>query len=150
MPSYLIGPQLDNGAVSCLCVFNVCSKVNFQTRKEQVSAEYVDFVRLAHFNKPHSMVFQSTRIPRECSFGWETFRHRGYLRFRGSIAGREFLRLQKVTSFSVHDIILVDTPASHLVLDTVEDCEVYNVAIRGGNEGGLDGIDITYCERLGP
>jgi rhamnogalacturonan hydrolase len=33
-------------------------------------------------------------------------------------------------------------PAFHLVLETVSDGEVYNLIIRGGNEGGLDGIDV--------
>lgn len=61
----------------------------------------------------------------------------------GTSTTTRLLSLQKVTSFSVHDIILVDAPASHLVLDTFEDGEVYNVAIRGGNEGGLDSIGIT-------
>lgn len=32
--------------------------------------------------------------------------------------------------------------AFHLVLDTCTGGEVYNLIIRGGNEGGLDGIDV--------
>lgn len=32
--------------------------------------------------------------------------------------------------------------AFHLVLDTATNGEVYNMIIRGGNEGGLDGIDV--------
>jgi hypothetical protein len=33
-------------------------------------------------------------------------------------------------------------PAFHLILDTCTGGEVYNLIIRGGNEGGLDGIDV--------
>ena len=40
----------------------------------------------------------------------------------------------------VSDLLLA--PAFHLVLDTVQSGEVYNLIIRGGNEGGLDGIDV--------
>jgi rhamnogalacturonan hydrolase len=32
--------------------------------------------------------------------------------------------------------------AFHLILDTVTNGEIYNVIIRGGDEGGLDGIDV--------
>ncbi|KAL9111528.1 MAG: hypothetical protein Q9227_004016 [Pyrenula ochraceoflavens] len=56
--------------------------------------------------------------------------------------GPRLLRLQSVTDFSFHDVALVDSPAFHLVMDTAENGEVYNTIIRGGNEGGLDGIDV--------
>jgi len=59
-----------------------------------------------------------------------------------SISGPRLLRFFKVTNFSVHDIILVDSPSFHFSLDTCENGEVYNMAIRGGNEGGLDGVDV--------
>jgi hypothetical protein len=36
----------------------------------------------------------------------------------------------------------VPAPAFHLILDTCTGGEVYNMIIRGGNEGGLDGIDV--------
>ena len=61
---------------------------------------------------------------------------------QGSISGPRILRFYEVTNFSVHDIVLVDSPAFHFTLDTCQNGEVYNMAIRGGNEGGLDGIDI--------
>lgn len=55
----------------------------------------------------------------------------------------EHLSLQfEVTNFAIHDIALVDSPAFHLTLDTCNQGEVYNMIIRGGNEGGLDGIDL--------
>jgi rhamnogalacturonan hydrolase len=56
--------------------------------------------------------------------------------------GPRLLRLYDVTSFAIHDIALVDSPAFHLTLDTCNQGEVYNTIIRGGNEGGLDGIDL--------
>lgn len=36
----------------------------------------------------------------------------------------------------------MDAPALHFVLDTCDKGEVYNMLIRGGNKGGLDGIDV--------
>lgn len=56
--------------------------------------------------------------------------------------GPRLLRLYDVTSFSIHDIALVDSPAFHLTLDTCNQGEVYNSIIRGGNQGGLDGVDV--------
>ncbi|EPQ52649.1 Rhamnogalacturonase A [Gloeophyllum trabeum ATCC 11539] len=61
---------------------------------------------------------------------------------QGSITGPRILRLYAVTSFSVHDIVLVDAPAFHFVMDTCTNGEVYNMAIRGGDHGGLDGVDV--------
>lgn len=60
----------------------------------------------------------------------------------GSTSGPRILRTYEVTDFSVHDIALVDSPVFHFSMDTCTNGEVYNMAIRGGNEGGLDGIDI--------
>ena len=60
----------------------------------------------------------------------------------GSISGPRILRLYQVQNFSVHDIILVDSPAFHFSMDTNSNGEVYNMAIRGGDHGGLDGIDV--------
>lgn len=60
----------------------------------------------------------------------------------GSISGPRLLRFYEVENFSVHDIALTDSPAFHFSLDTCSNGEIYNMAIRGGNEGGLDGIDI--------
>ncbi|KAF2111278.1 RGase A [Lophiotrema nucula] len=61
---------------------------------------------------------------------------------QGSRTGARILRLYKVTNFSVHDVVLVDAPAFHFSMDTCTNGEVYNMAIRGGDWGGLDGIDI--------
>lgn len=61
---------------------------------------------------------------------------------QGSLDGPRILRLYEVSDFSVHDVALVDSPAFHFSMDTCENGEVYNMAIRGGNSGGLDGIDV--------
>lgn len=60
----------------------------------------------------------------------------------GNYAGARLLRLTMVDNFSVHDIALTDAPMFHFVIDTCTNGEVYNMAIRGGNSGGLDGIDV--------
>ncbi|KAL3494341.1 pectin lyase fold/virulence factor [Aspergillus germanicus] len=60
----------------------------------------------------------------------------------GSMDGPRILRLYDVSDFSVHDVALVDSPLFHFSLDTSYNGEVYNLAIRGGNSGGLDGIDV--------
>lgn len=67
----------------------------------------------------------------------------GYiLHAQGNRSGARLMRFYEVTSFSVHDIALVDAPMFHLSLDTCTNGEIYNMAIRGGNMGGLDGIDV--------
>ncbi|KAI5364946.1 Putative glycoside hydrolase, family 28, pectin lyase/virulence factor [Septoria linicola] len=66
----------------------------------------------------------------------------GYEFHKNGKNGARLLRLYDVTNFSVHDISLVDSPLFHLVLDTCDKGEVYNMLIRGGNNGGLDGIDV--------
>ena len=60
----------------------------------------------------------------------------------GSISGPRLLRLYDVSNFSFHDISLVDAPSFHFSIDTCKNGEVYNMAIRGGAHGGLDGIDV--------
>ena len=61
---------------------------------------------------------------------------------QGSISGPRILRLYEVTSFSVHDLAFADSPSFHFTMDTCTNGEVYNMVIRGANEGGLDGIDV--------
>lgn len=53
------------------------------------------------------------------------------------------LRVVKTQNFSIHDLAFVDAPAFHLFLDHCNNGEVYNLAIRGGDHGGLDGLDIV-------
>lgn len=61
---------------------------------------------------------------------------------QGSISGPRILRIVSVNNFSIHDLALTDSPSFHLSLATCTNGEVYNMAIRGANEGGLDGIDL--------
>ncbi|KAJ5885493.1 hypothetical protein N7495_010003, partial [Penicillium taxi] len=51
------------------------------------------------------------------------------------------VRLISPTNASVHDLILVDSPKFHIVLDFAENVEVYHLTIRGANLGSYDGID---------
>lgn len=66
----------------------------------------------------------------------------GYVFHAAGTYGPRLLRLYEVVGFSVHDFALVDSPAFHFTMDTCSNGEVYNMIIRGGNEGGLDGIDV--------
>jgi len=65
---------------------------------------------------------------------------RGYLNRN---AGPRLLRVVTSTSFSVHDLIFVDSPEFHIVVQEGSNGELYNLAIRGGNLGGSDGIDVS-------
>jgi rhamnogalacturonan hydrolase len=77
------------------------------------------------------------------STGKGAFQGYGYvMHAAGSITGARILRFVKVTNFSVHDLAFVDSPSFHFSMDTCKSGEVYNMAIRGGNQGGLDGIDV--------
>jgi len=58
-------------------------------------------------------------------------------------AGPRLLRTITCTNFSVHDIILVDSPEFHFIVQEGSNGEFYNLAIRGTNLGGSDGIDIS-------
>ncbi|OAL51089.1 rhamnogalacturonase [Pyrenochaeta sp. DS3sAY3a] len=60
----------------------------------------------------------------------------------GKRDGARLLRIEKTTNFSVHDIVLVDAPMFHFVMATCTNGEAYNMAIRGGDWGGLDGVDV--------
>lgn len=67
----------------------------------------------------------------------------GYLMHAtGSVTGARLLRMYAVTGFSVHDIKLVDSPSFHFSLDTCKNGEIYNLLIKGGDHGGLDGVDV--------
>ncbi|KAG8860325.1 hypothetical protein FRB96_003974, partial [Tulasnella sp. 330] len=58
-------------------------------------------------------------------------------------AGPRLLRMVTSTNFSVHDLIFVDSPEFHVIVQTGSNGELYNLAIRGTNLGGSDGIDIS-------
>ncbi|KAG8713966.1 hypothetical protein FRC11_010358 [Ceratobasidium sp. 423] len=72
----------------------------------------------------------------------------GYLyRLRPNQDGRSgwprLLRLNISTNSSIHDIKLVDAPSFHMVVGEATNAEIYRITIRGGNQGGLDGVDIS-------
>ncbi|KAF9526747.1 rhamnogalacturonase [Crepidotus variabilis] len=58
-------------------------------------------------------------------------------------AGPRLIRIITSTSWSLHDLVLVDSPEFHVVVQTGSRGEIYNLAIRGSNIGGSDGIDIS-------
>ncbi|KDR70173.1 hypothetical protein GALMADRAFT_103315 [Galerina marginata CBS 339.88] len=58
-------------------------------------------------------------------------------------AGPRLLRVITSQNFSVHDLIFVDSPEFHVIIDNGSNGEVYNIAIRGANIGGSDGIDVS-------
>ncbi|KAG9002187.1 hypothetical protein FRB94_013194 [Tulasnella sp. JGI-2019a] len=58
-------------------------------------------------------------------------------------AGPRLLRVVTSTNWSVHDLIFVDSPEFHIIVQTGSNGELYNLAIRGTNLGGSDGIDIS-------
>ncbi|EJD00593.1 uncharacterized protein FOMMEDRAFT_187129 [Fomitiporia mediterranea MF3/22] len=57
-------------------------------------------------------------------------------------AGPRLVRIVNSNNFSMHDLILVDSPVFHLVIQQGSNGEIYNMAIRGANIGGSDGIDV--------
>ena len=61
---------------------------------------------------------------------------------KDSITRPRILRFYEVTNFSMHDIVLIDSSSFHFSMDTCTNGEVYNIAARGGNGGGVDGIDV--------
>ncbi|CAE6369981.1 unnamed protein product [Rhizoctonia solani] len=82
------------------------------------------------------------------SNGQGAIQGQGYLyRLRPNQDGRSgwprLLRVHISSNFSVHDIKLVDAPSFHLVVGEAVNAEVYRITIRGGNQGGLDGVDIS-------
>ena len=77
------------------------------------------------------------------STGKGAFQGNGYqFHLNGDLTGPRILRFYDVDRFSVHDLALTDSPSFHLTLDTCTNAELYSLAIRGGDHGGLDGIDI--------
>ncbi|CUA78418.1 hypothetical protein RSOLAG22IIIB_07071 [Rhizoctonia solani] len=82
------------------------------------------------------------------SNGQGAIQGQGYLyRLRPNQDGRSgwprLLRVHISSNFSVHDIKLVDAPSFHLVVGEATNAEVSRITIRGGNQGGLDGVDIS-------
>jgi hypothetical protein len=51
------------------------------------------------------------------------------------------LRLISPVDTTIHDLLLIDSPKFHFVLDFARNVEVYHLTIRGANLGSFDGID---------
>lgn len=56
------------------------------------------------------------------------------------------LRFVNTSEVSIHNVILIDAPTFHLVLNSVSNIDVYYITIRGGDIGGTDGIDIICTD----
>jgi rhamnogalacturonan hydrolase len=80
------------------------------------------------------------------STGKGAFQGNGY-RFPPRESQREkpprILRLEQLSDFSVHDIMLIDSPFYHLnIMAGCRNGEIYNIIIRGAYHGETDGISI--------
>ncbi|CAG7916521.1 unnamed protein product [Penicillium olsonii] len=76
------------------------------------------------------------------SNGKGAFQGQGYLyRNLGNTDRPRLVRLISPTNASVHDLILVDSPKFHIILDFAVNVEAYHLTIRGANLGSYDGID---------
>ncbi|WWD21408.1 hypothetical protein CI109_105893 [Kwoniella shandongensis] len=60
----------------------------------------------------------------------------------GIQGGPRMVRFTDSSDFSFHNVLLVDSPAFHLVVDNGLNVEIANVTIRAVGLGGSDGIDI--------
>jgi rhamnogalacturonan hydrolase len=58
-------------------------------------------------------------------------------------AGPRLFRCISCTNFSIHDLIFVDSPEFHVIIQDGTNGEIYNLAIRGTDLGGSDGIDVS-------
>ncbi|KAJ5786800.1 CAZyme family GH28 [Penicillium pulvis] len=76
------------------------------------------------------------------SNGKGAFQGQGYIyRDLDNTDRPRLVRLISPTNASVHDLILVDSPKFHIVLDFAVNVEAYHLTIRGANLGSYDGID---------
>ncbi|KAJ5713615.1 uncharacterized protein N7483_010796 [Penicillium malachiteum] len=74
--------------------------------------------------------------------GRGAFQGQGYIyRILDNTDRPRLVRLISPTNASVHDLILVDSPKFHIVLDFAVNVETYHLTIRGANLGSYDGID---------
>ncbi|KAI1324040.1 RGase A [Xylariaceae sp. FL0255] len=56
---------------------------------------------------------------------------------------RIFNVIDNIEDFSIHDLILVDSPGDYIVVEEGVSGELYNLVLRGPFIGGIDGIDIA-------
>ncbi|OKL57526.1 hypothetical protein UA08_07098 [Talaromyces atroroseus] len=67
----------------------------------------------------------------------------GYIARRDSTGqNARLVRLIDMDSVSIHNMILIDSPTFHFVLDDVSNLELFYVTIRAGDIGATDGIDL--------
>ncbi|KAG9080790.1 hypothetical protein FRC06_006166, partial [Ceratobasidium sp. 370] len=72
----------------------------------------------------------------------------GYIyRMRPGRFGRSgwprLVRFALCSNFTAHDIMLVDSASFHLVVTDASNAEIHRITMRGGNQGALDGLDIS-------
>ncbi|KAL4779967.1 endo-rhamnogalacturonase F [Aspergillus varians] len=76
------------------------------------------------------------------SNGLGAFQGQGYIYRNLENTDRpRLVRLVSPVNAAVHDLILVDSPKFHIILDFAVNVEAYHLTIRGGNLGSYDGID---------
>ncbi|KAJ5739720.1 CAZyme family GH28 [Penicillium manginii] len=76
------------------------------------------------------------------STGLGAIQGQGYLYRNANNTERpRLVRLISPINATVHDLILVDSPKFHIILDFALNVEVYHLTIRGANLGSYDGID---------
>ncbi|KAH7339051.1 putative endo-rhamnogalacturonase F [Rhizoctonia solani] len=143
--SRLIVPQ-GNYLLSSTVLLNGASNWAFQL-DGLITVDYSAYVSGAVSG--NALVFQRmNEFELYSSNGKGAIQGQGYLyRLRPNQDGRSgwprLLRVHISSNFSVHDIKLVDAPSFHLVVGEAVNAEVHRITIRGGNQGGLDGVDIS-------
>jgi hypothetical protein len=90
--------------------------------------------------KPYKAKGTSTASP-ESEFCTSSSSNIGNLEIDTSTNQPRLLRLISPINTAVHDLILIDSPKFHFVLDFGLNVEVYHLTIRGANLGSYDGID---------
>ncbi|GAB7357641.1 hypothetical protein MBLNU459_g0138t1 [Dothideomycetes sp. NU459] len=56
------------------------------------------------------------------------------------------VRFMSVSNLAIHNIILIDSPYFHLVLNDVSNLDLYYITIRGADIGATDGIDLECTD----
>ncbi|RPA95795.1 pectin lyase-like protein [Choiromyces venosus 120613-1] len=96
-----------------------------------------------NFNGNAIVVRGATDFEMLSSNGKGAIQGQGYKqRISGSGQIARLLRFMSCVNYSVHDLILIDSPTFHMFHNDATNLEAYHITIRGGNKGGLDGIDL--------
>ncbi|KAI5838299.1 pectin lyase fold/virulence factor [Morchella snyderi] len=89
------------------------------------------------------VIKRATNLEMYSSNGKGAIQGNGYqVRISGSSQNARLLRFMNCTNYSVHDLFLIDSPTFHLIHNNAVNMETYHITIRGGNKGGLDGLDL--------